>query len=220
MRLLVPIAVGFVLACASDDAATSGAGGAGGAGSVVTTAGPGGSAGSNAATGGTGGATSTGGGGSGGSSGDAGSKGGEDAASGDSGDASTGDASDAARDVSMTSDADMHDASGGSDGNPGGDTLPGKPWIHLCPKADTHEECCAFLCNCLATVCADSPLDKTGIANCMTNCPMLTDMMLRCHVYHCYESLNPSVPQDHASHCGHASGRVAGGGCPPAVYGP
>jgi hypothetical protein len=59
-----------------------------------------------------------------------------------------------------------------------------------------------------------------GIDNCMTNCPKLTDMLLRCHVYHCYESLNPNVPQDHDSHCGHASGRVGGGGCPPEVYGP
>jgi hypothetical protein len=217
-RTLVPLAVSFVLACASDDAATTGAGGASGAGSVVATSGPGGSAGTSAASGGSGGATSAtgGGGGSGGSAGDAGSSGSEDASLGDSSDAPAADASD----VSIASDANIRDASAEGDGNPGGDTLPGKPWIHLCPKTDTHEECCAFLCNCLSTVCADSPLDKMGIANCMANCPKLTDMTLRCHVYHCYESLNPSVPQDHASHCGHASGRVAGGGCPPAVYGP
>jgi len=128
------------------------------------------------------------------------------------------DASATEADVSSEPDAPTKDAT--NDGNPGGDTLPGKPWIHLCPKTDTHEQCCAFLCNCLMTVCSDSPLDKPGTDACMTNCPKLTDMMLRCRIYHCYESKNPSFPQDHVSHCGHASGRVNGGDCPPAVYGP
>jgi hypothetical protein len=132
----------------------------------------------------------------------------------------SGDASGSSTDARDASNVDARDASAEGDGNPGGDGLPGRPWIHLCPKTDTHEQCCAFLCSCLATVCADSPLDKMGIENCMTNCPKLTDMALRCHVYHCYESQNPRVPQDHASHCGHASGRVPGGSCPPEVYGP
>jgi hypothetical protein len=142
--------------------------------------------------------------------------GGDASAQGGAGGGSSVDAS-LESDVSAA-DARVADARAEGDGNPGGDTLPGKPWIHLCPKTATHEECCAFLCSCLVTNCSDSPQDRSGIDNCMTKCPTLTDMMLRCHVYHCYESLNPGVPQDHDSHCGHASGRVAGGTCPPAVY--
>jgi hypothetical protein len=187
---------------------------------VASTSSAGGAAGSGYAGGGNGGAATTATGGNpGGGAGGAGGPG-DDAAVSNDADSVTGDASDGALDASNAGDARPRDASAEGDGNPGGDTLPGKPWIHLCPKADTHEQCCAFLCSCLSTVCADSPLDQMGIANCMTNCPKLTDMALRCHVYHCYESLNPSVPQDHDSHCGHASGRVAGGGCPPAAYGP
>jgi hypothetical protein len=70
-----------------------------------------------------------------------------------------------------------------------------------------------FLCSCLATNCADSPLDKPRIAGCMDMCGKLTDARARCQVYHCYESLSPTAVKDHASHCGHASGRVGGGSC-------
>jgi hypothetical protein len=219
LRAVVLFVAGFIaLACASDDAASDhasgGAGGAGGA-SAATASGAGGAGGSG--DGGRGGGTSTGGGD--GGSGGGGGENTDASLSGDSGGAAPGDASDGAREASGD-DARVRDATGEGDGNPGGDTLPGKPWIHLCPKTDTHEQCCAFLCSCLMTVCADSPMDKPGIDNCMSNCAKLTDMAMRCHVYHCYESQNPRFPQDHISHCGHASGRVPGGGCPPEVYGP
>jgi hypothetical protein len=221
LRAVVHFVAGFVvLACASDaapDHASGGAGGAGGASTGATASSAGGAGG--AGGGGRGGSSTTGG-GDGGRRGDGGESGGADASlSGDSGGAAPVDASDGAREAGGD-DARVRDATAEGDGNPGGDTLPGKPWIHLCPKTDTHEQCCAFLCSCLMTVCADSPMDKPGIDNCMSNCTKLSDMAMRCHVYHCYESQNPRFPQDHISHCGHASGRVAGGGCPPEVYGP
>jgi hypothetical protein len=214
MACLVP------LACASDDGASDhasgGPGGAGGATAAASTSSAGGASGASSGNGG-GATTAAGGAGNGGRSGDGDASGDRDAAvSGDTGGAATSDAGDA----SIADDARIRDAGGEGDGSPGGDSLPGKPWIHLCPKTDTHEQCCAFLCSCLTTVCADSPLDKPGIDNCMSNCSRLTDMAMRCRVYHCYESLNPRVPQDHVSHCGHASGRVPGGGCPAEVYGP
>ena len=96
--------------------------------------------------------------------------------------------------------------------------VPGKPWNYICPKTWTHEQCCALLCSCLEQACADSPMDKPGTEACMTTCPKLSDMAMRCHVFHCSESTNPTNPKDHVSHCGHASGRVAGGMCPTLVY--
>ena len=97
--------------------------------------------------------------------------------------------------------------------------MPNKPWIRLCPKSFTPAQCCEFLCNCLAKTCGDSPRDKPATAEaCVSSCMKANNMQMRCRVYHCYESLNPKVPQDHVSHCGHASGRVPGGGCPAPVY--
>jgi hypothetical protein len=195
----------MVLGCTNSDPASSGPStpGSGGSGRGAGAQGSGGAAGSSTGTGGR--AT-------GGSAGETG--GGQDASTG-SDDASS--AEDASVDGATSEDGATADT-GEGDGNPGGYSLPGKPWIHLCPLDDTHEECCTFLCDCLKTVCADSPLDQSGIENCETNCPKLSDMTLRCHIYHCYESLNPNVTKDHVSHCGHASGRVGGGGCPTAVY--
>ena len=59
---------------------------------------------------------------------------------------------------------------------------------------------------------------QSGIDACMTACPKLSDKDMRCHVFHCYEAVNPNNPKDYVSHCGHASGRVAGGNCPTEVY--
>jgi hypothetical protein len=194
-----------------------GSGGDGGTGGAVMTEGMGGG-GSGAS--GRGGASGKGGsGGEGGSSGSGGGAGsGMSGAGGPSGaGGSGGDQMDASM-MSLDGPAMSLDASAGEVSDPGGASLPGKPWIHLCPKSYSHEQCCMFLCSCLSTICADSPADKAGVMNCMTACPKLSDMLLRCHVYHCYESENPNVPGDHASHCGHASGRVGGGGCPTAVY--
>jgi hypothetical protein len=96
--------------------------------------------------------------------------------------------------------------------------LPNKPWIRLCPKASSQGECCEFLCQCLSRTCADSPGDNPAHDACISSCTKLNNMQMRCRIYHCYESLNPNVPKDHVSHCGHASGRVGGGGCPAGVY--
>jgi hypothetical protein len=91
--------------------------------------------------------------------------------------------------------------------------VPGKDWLRLCPKADSQAKCCDLLCRCLTSRCSDSPMDKPRIPNCMSMCMGLTDFRARCQVYHCFESKNPRATQDHASHCGHASGRVGGGSC-------
>ena len=109
--------------------------------------------------------------------------------------------------------------SAAGDGGPPGDEFPGKPVVRLCKKEWTHEECCAFLCSCLSTICSDSAKGKPGIGNCMTWCPKLSDMATRCHVYHCYVSISPTGGiKDHDSHCGHAANQVAGGDCPTLVY--
>jgi hypothetical protein len=166
------------------------------------------------------------GGGRGGKGGDAGAPGGRGGESGSGGADAAGGAAGEADAAIMSSldgplvstDARTSDGGAGEVGDPGGDTLPGKPWIHLCPRSYTKEQCCAFLCNCLATICADSPQDAARQPTCMSMCMGLNDMAMRCHVYHCYESTNPNVTKDHVSHCGHASGRVGGGGCPTAVY--
>ena len=94
-----------------------------------------------------------------------------------------------------------------------GDPVPEKPWLLLCPKANTQEQCCEMLCACLELNCSDSPGDAARIPECMSMCNDLTDFRARCQVYHCFESLNPNFTQDHESHCGHASGRVGGGSC-------
>jgi hypothetical protein len=105
------------------------------------------------------------------------------------------------------------------DAAPEGDEFPGKPVVRLCKKEWSHEECCAFLCNCLSTICSDSAKGKPGIATCGTWCPKLGDMAMRCHVYHCYVSISPTGGiKDHDSHCGHAANQVGGGDCPDLVY--
>jgi hypothetical protein len=117
----------------------------------------------------------------------------------------------------IMSTADGGTSSGGGDGGymPGGDILPARPYIHLCPKDWDQMKCCEFLCECLANYCTDSPMDKPRTAHdvCMNMCTKLADARARCQVFHCFESKSPTAVADHASHCGHASGRVGGGDC-------
>jgi hypothetical protein len=197
------VALGLVtLACNSDGRSggarpsdgtggSSGAGGSGGSGATGGTAGSGGSGGSvspDASPGGMGGGGS-GGGGSGGGTPDA----------------------------PMAADSSPSDG-GSSDADPGGVPYPTKPEVRICPKDWNQTQCCAFLCSCLTNLCSDSPMDKARIPGCMSMCMGLSDARARCQVYHCYESKSRSGIGDHASHCGHASGRVGGGGCPAAIY--
>jgi hypothetical protein len=209
IRLLAASSLAFLLVvgCASDDPLHST--GALREDASHSSGGGGGATGTGGGTN-TGGATDTG--GSFGTGGDAGSSGASDDAS------ATDDAGEGEMDASTESDASPTDASGQGDGDLGGATLAGKPWIRICEKSWSHEQCCDFLCASLVRNCSDSPMDKAGIDACPTACPKLTDMLLRCHVYHAWESLNPNVTKDHVSHCGHASGRVGGGGCPTQVY--
>jgi hypothetical protein len=110
---------------------------------------------------------------------------------------------------------------GSSDAYPDSAFLTGRPDIRLCKKEWTMEQCCAFLCNCLNTICADSAKAKPGLANCMSWCPKISSSAARCHVYHCYISISPTGGiKDHDSHCGHAANQVAGGGCPAEVSSP
>jgi hypothetical protein len=121
-------------------------------------------------------------------------------------------------DASMDAPA-LADASHGDASYPDSDYLPGRPDIRLCKKEWTAEQCCAFLCGCLNTICADSAKAKAGVGNCMSWCPKLSSMAMRCHVYHCYVSISPTGGiNDHDSHCGHAANQVQGGGCPTTVY--
>lgn len=179
----------------------SGSGNGGATGSGGSSSSSGGATGSGGSVTSTGGSTGSGGAGSGGTSGSGGVGG-------------TG-GSDAAADAPR-SDTAASDATGGGEAGavPPEETLPNKPWIRLCPKAATQTECCEFLCQCLDKVCANSPRDKLPHDSCMNSCAKLNNMQLRCRVYHCYESQN----RDYESHCGHASGRVGGGGCPAPVY--
>jgi len=106
-----------------------------------------------------------------------------------------------------------------TDAYPDSAFLPGRPDIRLCKKEWSMEQCCAFLCSCLDTICADSAKAKPGLADCMTWCPKISNMAARCHVYHCYISISPTGGiKDHDSHCGHAANQVAGGSCPTVVY--
>jgi hypothetical protein len=184
---------------------------------------------------GSGGAKSTG--GSTGSGGTVSGSGGSAAGSGGSSDPGTGGAASgtggASADASSDTPSPGTGGSTGTGGSPadasGGDTpssddefgnvsLPGKPWIRLCPKEANQAQCCDMLCRCLNKNCKDSPADQANIAKCNNLCMGYSNMAMRCHVYHCFESLNPNVTKDHASHCGHASNRVGGGGCPAPVY--
>jgi hypothetical protein len=195
----------------------------------------------------TGGATGSGGAGSGASSGgssgaaaNGGSGGGTGGAEAGTGGATNGGGGTS---VSASGGATAMGSGGGSGGSPagtgggaGGATAPdaptapttdgpepahieGRPDLKLCGKDWTPEQCCAFLCNCLNTICSDSPKGKPGLATCMNWCPKISNMARRCHVYHCYVSVSPTGGiKDHDSHCGHAADQVAGGGCPTEVY--
>jgi hypothetical protein len=94
--------------------------------------------------------------------------------------------------------------------------LPGKPHIKLCQKDWDQQQCCAFLCSCLKERCSDAPRAAPGIAGCMSTCMGLSNMLMRCHVYHCYEARGPEF-KDHESHCAHAANTLNGGGCPAGV---
>ena len=164
---------------------------------------------------GTGGkATATGGSATGGSS-----TGGVTGTGGSSTGGATGTGGSTAPDAASTPDAPGADAmsmmtgDGGGVSSLGGEPYPGKPWIHLCPKAWNQTQCCELLCQCLGVLCSDSPLDQPRIAGCMSMCTKLSDARARCQVYHCFESENPGAVKDSNSHCGHASGRVGGGSC-------
>jgi hypothetical protein len=180
---------------------------------------------------GSGGSAGTGGAATGGASGTGGGSGGSSAGTGGTVGGTGGTTADAGADVPATgtggttagtggsSPADAGDAPSSSPGDEFGNvSLPDKPWIRLCAKDATQAQCCDMLCKCLNKHCADSPADQANIAKCNNLCMGYGNMAMRCHVYHCFESLNPKVPKDHASHCGHASNRSPGGGCPTAVY--
>jgi hypothetical protein len=195
--------------------ATGGRGGSGGAGGRAGSAGSGGgSAGTGGSTGGAGGTGASGGstGGAGGSAASGGTGGAGTAGTGGAG--GTGGADAAAADgPAPTTDGPAASGDGFYATEPGGELVDGRPWVRLCPKAWDQAKCCMFLCSCLNDLCSDSPADKARFPTCMSMCMNLQLQRARCQVYHCFESKNPRVPQDHASHCGHASGRVGGGGC-------
>jgi hypothetical protein len=97
--------------------------------------------------------------------------------------------------------------------------ITGRPDLQICDKGWTPEQCCAFLCRCLADLCADSGKGGPGIASCASWCPKLSDKARRCHVYHCYVSVSPTGGiKDHDSHCGHAADQLPGGACPAEVW--
>jgi hypothetical protein len=175
----------------------------------------GGSSGSGGITG-SGGQTTT---GSGGASASGGSTGGGSSdASADAPATSTGGSTGTTDTAAPASDTISTPAVDGGFNPASGDTLAGKAWIHLCKKDWTQAQCCEFLCQCLDNICTDSPKAKPGLATCMPTCMKLSNMLMRCHVYHCFESKNPGAVADHDSHCGHAANQVNGGGCPTAVY--
>jgi hypothetical protein len=100
-----------------------------------------------------------------------------------------------------------------------GDVFPGKPVVHLCKKEWSHEQCCAFLQQCLGNICADSPRARPGLDSVAGWCPGLSDKDVRCHVFHCYVSISPTGGiKDHDSHCRHAANQLRGGDCPGLVY--
>lgn len=215
----------LISACSSSDDAkpggpTAGAGGKGGATASGGTGGsgsggaPGSGGGGAGASGGSGGGAGGTPGGSGGISGSGG--GGADGATGGSG----GSGQDAA-DAVTTQDAPRVDG-GAGEGRPAilseGADYPGRPEVRICPKEWTQAQCCDFLCRCLNDICSDAPKAQKGIPTCGTWCPKLSNMAMRCHVYHCFESVSMGGKKDHDSHCGHAADQVPGGMCRPFVY--
>jgi hypothetical protein len=209
--VLSTVALGLITVACNNDSGGPGARPVPGTGGGTSAGGSGGSTGGSGGSGGSGGA-----GGSGGVSGSGGSGGSTvpDAAPGGSGGTGGGSAKDGpAADAPKGS-----DGGGGSDADPGGNPYPGKAAVRICPKDWNQMQCCAFLCACVTNLCSDSVMDKGRIPGCMSMCMGLSDMRARCQVYHCYESKSPSGIKDHDSHCGHATGRVGGGGCPAAIY--
>jgi hypothetical protein len=203
MKIRIALAIALLAGCSGNDnprtapgvspPATGGsAPGTGGTGGVLPPTGTGGS------TGGSGGTTTTG---------------------GVGGSITTGGTADSGRmpDAPMSMlDGSVGDASSDDGGyNPGGDPWPagGRPYIHLCKPEWSQTQCCQFLCDCVDHLCTDSPQDAKFIPNCMTMCSKLSPARARCQVYHCFESKSPTAVADHASHCGHATGRVGGGSC-------
>ena len=191
------------------------AGGAGGSSSTGGTAG--------SAAGGSGGSSPGGAGGSGpapGTGGEAAAGSGGASASGGAGGTGAGGAADAA--VTVDVGISPTDA-GAGDANPllsMGDQYMDRPIVRLCKKDWTHEQCCTFLCACLNSICTDAPKAKMGPQTCGTWCPKLDNMAMRCHVFHCFESISPGGVKDHDSHCGHAANEVGGGGCDKSIYTP
>jgi hypothetical protein len=206
---------------------SAGRGGAGGAGAA---AGSGGSAG---ASGGSSAGSGPGTGGAAGNAGNAGA-GGNAGAAGNAGNAgnagaagSAGGSDGGGADAPASKDAPAGDGAPGDSGpatdlRPGilseGADYPGRPEVRICPKEWTHEQCCEFLCRCLTEICSDAPKATRGVPTCKTWCPKLSNMAMRCHVYHCFESVSTGGRKDHDSHCGHAADQVPGGMCRPFVY--
>ncbi len=191
--------------------------GSGGSAGSATPAGTGGAATGGGTGEGAAGGAGTGGMITGGGSGGAIATGGASGSAGGSGGSSGGAGGGDARGDVRTEDAPV-DKPGG-DVYPESDHLPNRPDIRLCKKEWTPEQCCAFLCSCLNSICADSAKAKPGLATCMNWCPKISNMARRCHVYHCYISISPTGGiKDHDSHCGHAANEVAGGSCPAVVH--
>jgi hypothetical protein len=75
----------------------------------------------------------------------------------------------------------------------------GRPWLMLCGKDWTREQCCAHYCTCMMKNCtAQTPTD------CVATCVATKTWKLDCRVEQCFETLNPKYPMDAKSHCGHA----------------
>jgi hypothetical protein len=223
------LAISLLLGCKGADQpqASGGTGGVSATGGVSGVSGSGGkegSGGSRASSGGDSGASggSTGSGGQSGSGGSSAGQGGSMTAGGSSGGAGGADAGGSGGAGPADASVDKPAAETGGSDRPGilgeGADYPGRAEVRICPKDWTHEQCCAFLCRCLNELCTDSPKGKPGIASCMTWCPKLSNMAMRCHVYHCFESVSTGGKKDHDSHCGHAADQVAGGMCRADVY--
>jgi hypothetical protein len=169
-----------------------GSGGRGGSGGASAN----GSGGASASGGAGGGSAGSGGASTSGTGGSEGGAGGSSAGSGGTGGSGAGGSSaDAATpDAPGTKDSAGAETGSAVDGRPGilseGADYPGRPEVRLCNKEWTHEQCCNFLCRCLNDICSDAPKAKKGIPTCGTWCPKLSNMAMRCHVYHCFESVS------------------------------